>query len=45
VMLTGRERTVAEYDALLAAAGLRLARMEVLETPFGPWSVIEAECA
>jgi hypothetical protein len=36
VMLTGRERTMAEYDALLAAAELRLARMEVLETPFGP---------
>ena len=45
VMLTGRERTVAEYDALLAAAALRLARTEVLETPFGPWSVIEAERA
>ena len=45
VMLTGRERTVEEYGALLSAARLRLARAEALETPLGPWSVLEAEGA
>ena len=42
VMLTGRERTVGEYGGLFAAARLRLARVEPLESPFGPWNVMEA---
>jgi hypothetical protein len=36
----GRERTLAEFDALLAAAGLR--RVTVLSTPESPQRVIEA---
>jgi hypothetical protein len=42
VMLTGRERTAEEYDHLLSASGMRTARISALQTPFGPWNVIEA---
>jgi hypothetical protein len=40
VLLGGRERTAAEYDALFRAAGFRLTR--VVPTPPGP-SVVEAD--
>jgi hypothetical protein len=39
VLLGGRERTAAEYDALFRAAGFKLAR--IVPTPPGP-SVVEA---
>lgn len=39
VMVGGRERTAAEYEALFASAGYRLAR--ILPGP-GPASVLEA---
>jgi hypothetical protein len=38
----GRERTPAEYTALLAAAGFRLAR--VIPTP-SPYAIVEAVVA
>jgi len=43
VLTGGRERTHAEYEALLTAAGLRPPR--VIETPGGGMSIIEATAA
>ena len=42
-IVTGKERTEAEFAALFAAAGLRLRR--IIPKPGGALSIIEAEAA
>jgi hypothetical protein len=42
VMQTGRERTLAEYDSLLKAAGLRLSKSTPIRSPM---SIIGAVAA
>ena len=42
VILNGRERTAAEYRKLFEAAGLRMTKVEPLQAPMGPWTLMEA---
>jgi hypothetical protein len=41
VLFKAHERTLAEYDALFAAAGLRIVGTKVVQAPLGPTTVIE----
>jgi hypothetical protein len=45
VLLGARERTIAQYSALFAAAGLRLARMTPIPALLGPTTIMEAVVA
>ena len=45
ILFGARERTVAQYEALMKAAGLQLARVQTVESARGPWLVLEARAA